>query len=654
MKFGNSPPVIAAPTREQQAELAALDSRLGVFESYFKDNNKKLDTAQRAWERALSASGSDYWFPVAGLQPIVNPRGDFPREPGRVGTAYRFDGKGFLDAGDVGGFDIEDRFTLATWLRADGEGDGSLISRTEDKPKGKGYGIHLNHGKVQVELTSTYADDAIRLRTEQPLAPARWHHVAVSYDGMRMAEGVQVYVDGVPAKVEVEQNSLYRPFRNNSRALVDPLRIGSGWGPERRFRGLLDDVRVYSRVLSSEEVGALATGESIEALAQKPQSRRSDTDRFQLHRYFLEHAAPGEARHADAQRTALLRDRDEMTHKFPTVMVMAERPERKDTFILQRGAYNMHGDKVNPGVPAVLSPLPSGVPKDAPRNRLGFAEWLVSPQNPLLARVTVNRFWQLYFGTGLVKTTEDFGRQGEWPSHPELLDWLATDFIENKWDVKRLQKLIVTSAAYRQSSAATPELIQRDPENRLLARGPRYRLPAEMIRDQALSAAGLLVEKVGGPSVKPYQPAGLWKEISMQDMDYTQGTGADLYRRSLYTFWKRTVAPPMQANFDSAMRESCVVRDSRTNTPLQALNLMNDITFVEAARFLGQRMLTEAPADPERRLSYGFQLATGRKPNATEAEILRSNLQYHLDFLRASRRCWTLTSIKARRLPTPN
>ena len=272
------------------------------------------------------------------------------------------------------------------------------------------------------------------------------------------------------------------------------------------------------------------------------------------------------------------------------------------------------------------------MPAGAPNNRLGFAEWVIDPKNPLLARVTVNRFWQMYFGMGIVKTVEDFGSQGEWPSNPELLDWLATEFVRSGWDVKALQKSIVMSAAYRQSSEATPDLLQRDPENRLLARGPRFRLPAEMIRDQALSAAGLLVEKIGGPSVKPYQPEGLWKEISMQDMDYVQGHGDDLYRRSLYTFWKRTIAPPEMINFDSANRKACVVRETRTNTPLQALNLMNDVTYVEAARFVGQRIMKEGGASAEDRLRYGFRLVTGHWPSKAQQDVLLENLRFHRDY----------------------
>jgi len=242
----------------------------------------------------------------------------------------------------------------------------------------------------------------------------------------------------------------------------------------------------------------------------------------------------------------------------------------------------------------------------------------------------VNRYWQMLFGTGLVKTVEDFGSQGEWPSHPELLDWLATEFVSNGWNVKGILKTLVTSATYRQSSRITPELLQKDPENRLLARGPRVRLSHEMIRDQALAASGLLVEKIGGPSVKPYQPPGLWKELS-GDEDYQPDTGENLYRRSLYTFWKRAAPPPSMMNFDSAGREACTVRETRTNTPLQALNLMNDAAFVEAARVLAQRVMIEAPAMPEKRLALAFQLATGRPPKLQEQKVLLAGFERHLN-----------------------
>jgi hypothetical protein len=277
-------------------------------------------------------------------------------------------------------------------------------------------------------------------------------------------------------------------------------------------------------------------------------------------------------------------------------------------------------------VPERLHTLPAG----APNNRLGFARWLVDDANPLTARVAVNRFWQVYFGAGLVRTVEDFGTQGDAPSHPELLDWLATEFVRTRWDMKALTRLIVTSATYRQTSKVSRTLQSRDPDNRWLARGPRFRLPAEMIRDQALAASGLVVEQLGGPSVKPYQPDGLWKDIAT-DSEYVQDRGANLYRRSLYTYWKRTVAPPAMMNFDAANRETCVVRETRTNTPLQALNLMNDVTFVEAARVLAERAMKEGGRTAVDRLRLLFRLTTCRPPSDKELRFLVEGLNRHLD-----------------------
>jgi hypothetical protein len=295
--------------------------------------------------------------------------------------------------------------------------------------------------------------------------------------------------------------------------------------------------------------------------------------------------------------------------------------------VLARGDYRNLGEEVQPGTPAVLPPMAA----DLPRNRLGLAKWLVDPKHPLTARVAVNRFWAMYFGTGLVKTVEDFGSQGEQPSHPELLDWLATEFIRSGWDVKALQRLIVTSATYRQSSRSTPELTEKDPENRLLARGPRFRLPAEMIRDSALAASGLLQEHVGGPSVFPYSPKNLWEDIAYGDrfsaQVYPEVTPSGLYRRSLYTFWKRTAPPATLGTFDAPDREKCTARRPLTNTPLQALTLLNDPTFVEASRFLAERMLLRGGTSDADRIRHGFRLVTGRMPEPREVAALASLLR---------------------------
>lgn len=327
---------------------------------------------------------------------------------------------------------------------------------------------------------------------------------------------------------------------------------------------------------------------------------------------------------AAAKLTALKAELEAVRRDAPTVMVMAEMNPRRKTFVLTRGQYDQPSkQEVTPGIPAVLGALPD----DAEANRMTLAQWLVSSQNPLTARVAVNRYWQMYFGTGLVKTPEDFGTQGSPPSHPKLLDWLATEFIQSGWDVKALQKLIVMSATYQQSAKMTPEQIERDPKNSLLARGARFRLPAEMIRDNALAISGLLVKRLGGPSVRPYQPPGLWKDVVYSNVPkWKQDHGDKLYRRSLYTFWKRSVPPPNLQMFDAPSREACVLHRSRTNTPLAALVLMNDPTFVEAARKLGERAMKEAGQGDEERLTFIFRLATSRRMTDEERPLVKNVL----------------------------
>lgn len=618
MKYGNSPPLILAPTAEQQKQLADVERKIGAERSYLSQHEGEIANGQRRWELSLRQD-SKSWTPRSGLTKSFHP-----------GREFDFDGKNVVDGGGAGNFDIDQAFTLVARIYSDEVPDGSVLSRMTDSPQGKGYGLHMDHGKVHVNLTSVYADDSIRIESEETLEAKRWYQIAVAYDGSVTAAGIKVYVDGRPVRMKVLQENLYRPFKNAGRPFREPFRIGTGWGKDRRFRGRIDDVLLYDRTLPAEEIGAMAAS-PIRELAPIPSPNRTAAQASAIRWSYLEQADDAGIRGSWERLTGLLREKEAIEVKAPTVMVMQEKPgPPAQAHLLQRGAYDKPGEVVNRGVPATLPPLPAGVSND----RLALAKWMVNPDNPLTARVAVNRFWQLVFGTGLVKTVEDFGVQGEYPSNPDLLDWLATEFVRSGWDVKNLVRLMVTSATYRQRSAVTPELAQRDPDNRLLARGPRQRLPAEMVRDQALAAAGLLVTKIGGPSVKPYQPEGLWKDQAMQDMEYVRGTGADLYRRSLYTFWKRTIPPPMMINFDSAGRETCVVRETRTNTPLQALNLMNDVTFLEAARFIGQRMMKEGGETADSRLRFGFRLLTARFPSSEELNVLTDSLHYHLDYFK--------------------
>ena len=378
---------------------------------------------------------------------------------------------------------------------------------------------------------------------------------------------------------------------------------------------------------------------NVISILKVPADRRTPAQLVDLRRYFRENVSIAK-KDVTAQLAALKKQQDAAEATERTTMVMEEMAKPRDTFILLRGQYDQHGEKVSPDVPKSLPPMADGTPHD----RLGLAEWLVSPSQPLTARVTVNRFWQTFFGTGIVKTAGDFGSQGEEPSSPALLDWLACEFREPadpktaKWDVKAMVRLIVTSATYRQSSVATPDLLARDPENRLLARGSRIRLPAEFIRDQALAVSGLLDPEIGGRSVSPYQPPGLWEELMSRSdgamwtaQVYNQDHGKDLYRRTMYTFWKRTSPPPSLSTFDAPDRETCNVHRSITNTPLQALVLMNDPTYVEASRKLAERMMKEAGAEADERIAFAFHSATAREPTPQELAVLKKIYQAQLE-----------------------
>jgi hypothetical protein len=641
-KYGNSPPFILSPTSLQQKQLLAIDQKLAAAQIRLDRLKPELAAAQAVWEKTLRPTQLIHSAPtdrlVAHFPLDANTaektseavqdkalRGQFvDGDPeyvvGRMGLAGDFDGKRFIAAGDVANFGFYDRFSLGAWIYPKGSKGGAIVSRTLEIPQEAGYGLLLDQGKVQLNLVVRWLDDALRIETAESLAPDQWHHVMATYDGSRVARGVSIYVDGKPAKLKVLLDELNQQFKS-----TEPFRIGSGGGPENRFQGSIDDVRAYHRVLPADEVAVVANPDAVNHIASIPVAQRTSAQADKIRNYFLTTAAPEPIRQAHQQLATLHREKEDLIDSIPTTMVMQEMQPRRDTFLLIRGAYDRPGEKVVANVPTCLPSLPASARND----RLGFARWLVDPANPLTARVAVNRYWQMLFGTGLVKTVEDFGSQGESPSHPELLDWLASEFVSNSWNVKGILKTLVTSATYRQSSRVTPELLQKDPENRLLARGPRVRLSPEMIRDQALAASGLLVEKLGGPSVKPYQPPGLWKELSGAE-DYEPDTGENLYRRSLYTFWKRAAPPPSMMNFDSAGREACTVRETRTNTPLQALNLMNDAAFVEAARVLAQRVMIEAPANPEKRLALAFQLATGRLPKLQEQKVLLAGFEQHL------------------------
>ncbi|MGD9723162.1 MAG: DUF1553 domain-containing protein [Pirellulales bacterium] len=646
IKVGNSPPTMKAPTGDQQQQLAAVDSELAAAESTLAALHSEIAALEAAWAASSAASQAVDWVPnetllahlpfdgsaqerVAG-KPAA-PEGNLTFESGSIAQAAAFDGAALANAGDVGNFGFFDKFTLAAWVlpRA---ANGTILARMANDANAEGYSLELVEGKLQVNLSKRWLDDALRVETAEPLAMDRWQHVAVTYDGTRVAPGIRVYVDGQERPFKVLLDELNQTFNSK-----EPLRIGGG-GRSGPFRGALDNVLIYKSALATGEVALLAEPAPINAIATTPAAARSPRQAATLRAYFLAEQAPPHVREAIKRIHDVRARKHNLEEGFPTTMVMVEMAPPRETFLLERGQYDKPAARVSPAVPAVFQSTPIAAP-----DRLAFARWLVAPDNPLVPRVAVNRYWQSFFGTGLVKTVDDFGAQGEAPSHPELLDWLAREFVDGGWNVKHMQRLMVTSATYRQSSAATAEAFARDPDNRLLARGPRLRLPAEMIRDQALAASGLLVEQPGGPSVNPYQPPGLWKELT-GGKEFEQDHGAGLYRRSLYTFWKRTIAPPSMITFDASPREACTVRETRTNTPLQALTLLNETTFVEAARVLAARVLANtsiagsngAAAAPRERIALAFRLVLARSANEHELNVLGESYERHLARFRAA------------------
>ena len=605
--FGNEPPVMKAPLPDQQRQWDALDHDVAAKRARWDSLQPALSEAQHQWEKKLPSRKP--WLITTDLSLRVLP-----------GTKRKhFDGVRFLQQdGKPAELDYRDPFTFAAWINPEIP-DGAILSHSEDYAEGKGHALYLMNGKLRLHAIFRWTDLGLRVESAQPLALNQWTHVAATYDGSMRAAGVKLYVNGEPVPTNILFDSMLWPIDAK-----EPFRVGAGGGL--RFKGSIGDVRVYRRALSPAEVSTLPITAPLAKLGH------TNAEKELLRLAFLEKGAPPDARQALADLKAAEAARDKFVDSIPTTMVMAERESLRETHLLKRGAYDNPGERTPPAVPRVLPQLPPGARPD----RLALARWLVSRDNPLTARVAVNRLWQMLFGTGLVKTVEDFGSQGEWPTHPELLDWLAVEFMDSGWDVRHMLRLMVTSETYRQSSRVTPDLLQRDPENRLLARGPRFRLSAEMIRDQALAVSGILVEKTGGPSVKPYQPPGLWQELH-GGKEYEADHGDGLYRRGLYTYWKRTVAPPLMINFDSPTREVCTVRSSRTNTPLQALNLMNDVTFLEASRKFAERILLEGGTETNSRLRYGYRLLLDRAPAPEEAIAVTRLLNKYEKFYTANR-----------------
>jgi hypothetical protein len=645
---GNVPPMVKALTGESQQKLAEFDAKIAALNKQLGEQMVSIEPQRQLWLDSVAGVPAET-EPVpaieiglqknaaarvavtnADIQPDA--KSAVPEfKPELIGETAAFDGKQHLD---YRGFEFPkpDRpFSWAVWVKP--SGDGAILSKMDPGKTYRGCDLLLtNDGKVEMHIVAKWPGNALLVRTARPLPRDEWSHIVATYDGSSKAAGITLYVNGGKQDVTVEADTLRSTFASRQ-----PFRIGSRTN-DTLLHAAVSDVRLFQHALTANDAKAVLQGSLRRGLKDIRLKELSDAHRNQFDRMLVANSTdPFAAKIVETRKLveSVQVERGKYEAAIPNAMVMEELKKPRDTFVLQRGRYDQpdKAQKVLPEVPGVLP----GLPADAPRNRLGLARWLISPENPLTARVVVNRLWQHHFGMGLVKTSDNFGVQSEPPSHPELLDWLATELIQSGWDLQHIQRLIVTSNTYQQRSEAAADMYHRDPDNRLLARGPRYRLPAEAMRDNALAVSGLLADKIGGGSVMPYQPAGLWEELAggAHD-DYVQAHGEDLYRRSLYTFRKRTVPHPSMATFDAPSWETCQVKRAKTNTPLQALALLNDVTYMEAARRFAERMLTEGGNSVDSQIAFAFRLATSRAPTAKELAVLRGSLQKYTERFRQS------------------
>nr|WKN37271.1 DUF1553 domain-containing protein [Tunicatimonas sp. TK19036] len=531
---------------------------------------------------------------------------------GKLGKAVKLNGDEELKLGKVGIFDRADPFSISLWVHIpEAQKNGVIFHKGEGAIlyNFRGYHLALRDNKFELLMAHTWPYNNIIKLSEQEAPKEKWVHLTVTYDGSSKANGYRLFVDGQPMAMLTEKDNLYKGILFPALDHEPGLQIGARMRGVGFKNGLVDDIRVYERELALPEIADLA------GYTPEPEAETTINGYFEA--YLQQQVKAYQQQIRKLQQ--LRRQKNQITEEVPEVMVMDELKETRSSYLLERGVYDAHGEEVHPTTPASVLTFPDSLPQ----NRLGLAQWLMHPDNPLTSRVIVNRYWQTYFGRGLVKTAADFGNQGEMPSHPRLLDWLAVSFRESGWDIKAMQKMIVMSATYRQSSTVLPEQRKNDPENVLLARGPSARMNAEMLRDCALASSGLLTPTIGGPSVKPYQPEGLW---AFNGGHYEPDTGDKLYRRSLYTFWKRTVPPPTMNTFDAPDRSYCIVKRQQTSTPLQALIMLNDPQFVEAARIIAQKVVQEED-QTNGRINHTFRLLTGRMPKPQERKILQDLLE---------------------------
>ena len=657
------PPILVVPDdadrdlwRQLREEASGLDARLDArlasvnpdfIEWLTRGEHREVETPLEPSAELLTLVLDDPAGPAVvhegERRPVTLQPGAVVEDGPDGHPAIRFDAESWAELPSLA-LDGDTPFSIAMWIyQPEGEGDFVVAGQYDQQDGGRGWSVTLGSRQLNFRLTGERnARGAATTARVGPINTKRmpageWTHIVLTHDGSGERGGLHVYQNG--ERVE-EQGSEFFAKAEGSIVTGQPFYLGRGDATNRGVietrhfgGGGIADLRVFNRALTVQEAKVVSEWRTLQgATVKSPEGlTRPERDALRL-RYLSIQDEP--YRRLRARRQAVDDEWREVRRRGSATHVMQERPDSEAAaHVLSRGMYDQPLERVVAGTPAALPPMAESLP----RNRLGLAQWLVDEANPLTGRVTVNRFWQQVFGTGLVATSDDFGAQGETPSHPELLDHLAAGFRESGWNVKQFFRALVTSATYRQSAATTPEKLEQDPQNRLLSRGPRFRMDAEMVRDQALAASGLLVRAIGGPSVKPYQPEGVWSTVAMPQSNtrvYEQDSGDKLYRRSLYTFWKRSAPPASMDIFNAPTREHSTVRRERTNTPLQALVTMNDTQFVEASRHLAQRAMREAGYDFDPRLDYMTTRLLARNFTAPERAVARRTYDRFVDLYR--------------------
>jgi Protein of unknown function (DUF1553)/Protein of unknown function (DUF1549)/Concanavalin A-like lectin/glucanases superfamily/Planctomycete cytochrome C len=606
----DTPPTVLVPSAVDKARWQTLPSELAAARKQLDARKKSALDDFTKWLAATDSKSLAAMIPSGGVKLATI-------EPGAPLSVRPDKATEFADAGD---FERDHAFSFGAWVKLPRANVvGSILARMDDRNNYRGWDLWVENGRIASHLVNQWPANAVKVVTKNQVKPGVWTHVFITYDGSSRASGIKIYLNGEPQSTDTSADSLSQSIRTPV-----PLKLGQRHTTARVDQTVMHSVRLYDRVLSPKETGFLAGASRGAELLKTPAGKRSSEERDAVFAWWVGAIDP--ASQTLRERLARLEKEEAGIKARSTVAhVMHERREPAMAHLLFRGEYDKRRDPVKPDTPDVLPAMPP----DLPRNRLGLARWLVRPDQPLTARVEVNRLWQEIFGTGLVRTTGDFGVSGELPTHPELLDYLALEFQASGWDLKRLARLIVNSATYRQSAAITEVKREKDPHNRLLSRGPRFRMDAEMIRDVVLSSSGTLAAKVGGPSVKPYQPEGVWEAVAMPESNthfYRPDHGDRLYRRGLYTLWKRSAPPASLDIFHAPSREVCTVRRERTNTPLQALVTLNDPQFVEAARALAQAALARGGEAPDLRIDYLSRRLLARSFRPEELAVLRASL----------------------------